>query len=115
MYYDTETAVVADMVLPAAGWVKRMVHSLTASGALEGSEIAVAPGEALADYWIFLAIAQAWGFTDLVRNWSSPADAFQQVKRLSAGRPCDITGIRDYDMLDRCGGIQWHGQKHRPS
>src|SRR5204863_9157174 len=26
---------------------------------------------------------------------------------LSRGQPCDITGIRDYRMLDECGGIQW--------
>jgi assimilatory nitrate reductase catalytic subunit len=29
------------------------------------------------------------------------------MKELSRDRPCDITGIRDYQMLDECGGIQW--------
>ncbi len=29
------------------------------------------------------------------------------MKRVSAGQPCDITGIRDYRMLDECGGVQW--------
>ena len=32
---------------------------------------------------------------------------FQLLKRLSAGQPCDITGIDDYDMLDERGGVQW--------
>jgi assimilatory nitrate reductase catalytic subunit len=43
------------------------------------------------------------------------------VKRLSAGRPCDITGIRDYQHLDERGGIQWpwpdcqfDGDQHSP-
>jgi assimilatory nitrate reductase catalytic subunit len=29
------------------------------------------------------------------------------LKELSAGQPCDITGIADYRMLDELGGIQW--------
>ncbi|MEY2409665.1 MAG: hypothetical protein QOF48_2335, partial [Verrucomicrobiota bacterium] len=37
----------------------------------------------------------------------SPQAAFQILKRLSAGSPCDITGIEDYRHLDREGGIQW--------
>jgi assimilatory nitrate reductase catalytic subunit len=32
---------------------------------------------------------------------------FQILKRLSAGRPCDITGIEDYRDLDANGGVQW--------
>jgi anaerobic selenocysteine-containing dehydrogenase len=26
---------------------------------------------------------------------------------VSAGQPCDITGIEDFRMLDECGGVQW--------
>jgi anaerobic selenocysteine-containing dehydrogenase len=40
-------------------------------------------------------------------EWASPEAAFQILKRLSAGQPCDITGIADYKHLDECGGIQW--------
>ena len=29
------------------------------------------------------------------------------LRRLSAGRSCDITGIDGYRMLDEAGGIQW--------
>jgi assimilatory nitrate reductase catalytic subunit len=43
----------------------------------------------------------------MFREWSSPEAAFQIMKRLSAGQPCDITGIRDYRHLDEAGGIQW--------
>jgi assimilatory nitrate reductase catalytic subunit len=32
---------------------------------------------------------------------------FQLLKRLSAGQPCDITGIEDFSTLVRCGGVQW--------
>jgi assimilatory nitrate reductase catalytic subunit len=39
--------------------------------------------------------------------WSSPEAVFQILKELSRGQPCDITGIRDYKMIDEAGGIQW--------
>jgi anaerobic selenocysteine-containing dehydrogenase len=32
---------------------------------------------------------------------------FQMLRRLTAGQPCDITGIADYQMLDQLGGVQW--------
>jgi assimilatory nitrate reductase catalytic subunit len=43
----------------------------------------------------------------MFREWSSPEAVFQIMKRLSRGLPCDITGIEDYVMIDREGGIQW--------
>ena len=39
--------------------------------------------------------------------WESPEAVFQILKRLSAGMPCDITGIADYHLLDLARGIQW--------
>jgi assimilatory nitrate reductase catalytic subunit len=43
----------------------------------------------------------------MFRNWSSPAAVFQILKQLSAGQPCDFTGIEGYEMLDERGGVQW--------
>jgi assimilatory nitrate reductase catalytic subunit len=43
----------------------------------------------------------------MFRQWKSPEDVFQILKELSAGQPCDITGIENYEMLDQHGGIQW--------
>jgi anaerobic selenocysteine-containing dehydrogenase len=43
----------------------------------------------------------------MFRDWSSPEAVFQILKRLSAGQPCDISGIRDYQHLEQSGGIQW--------
>ena len=36
--------------------------------------------------------------------WDSPEAVFQILKKLSAGMPCDITGIADYHMLDEDAG-----------
>jgi assimilatory nitrate reductase catalytic subunit len=70
-------------------------------------KVARAPGQALDDFAIFKLIAHYWGCGDMFREWESPAATFQILKRLSRGQPCDITGIRDYQMIDECGGIQW--------
>jgi predicted molibdopterin-dependent oxidoreductase YjgC len=106
MYHTTETARMADLVLPAAGWGEKegtFINSERRIGPIK--KVARAPGRALADFHIFRLIADAWGCGDLFAEWTSPEAVFQILKRLSAGRPCDITGIRDYAMLDAAGGI----------
>jgi assimilatory nitrate reductase catalytic subunit len=108
MYHTTETAQVADLYLPAAGWGEKdgtFINSERRIGLVK--KVARAPGEALADFSIFKLIAQAWGCGEMFREWDSPEAVFQILKRVSAGQPCDITGIRDYRMLDEAGGIQW--------
>jgi assimilatory nitrate reductase catalytic subunit len=108
MYEDTETARLADIVLPAAGWGEKegtFINSERRIGLIK--RVSRAPGQALADFHIFRLIAEAWGCADLFREWSSPEAVFEIAKRLSRGRACDITGIDGYEMIDRCGGIQW--------
>jgi anaerobic selenocysteine-containing dehydrogenase len=108
MYTSTETAVRADLVLPAAGWGEKegtFINSERRFGLVK--RVARAPGQALADFYIFRLIADAWGCGDLFTEWKTPEAAFQILKRLSRGLPCDVSGIADYAMLDRAGGIQW--------
>jgi anaerobic selenocysteine-containing dehydrogenase len=108
MYRDTETARVADIVLPAAGWGEKegtFINSERRIGIIK--KVCRAPGQALADFHIFQLVAEAWGVADLFRDWSSPEAVFQLMKRLSRGRPCDFTGIEGYVALDAAGGIQW--------
>ena len=108
MFTTTETAQMADLILPAAGWGEKegtFINSERRVGVVK--RVARAPGEALADFAIFRLIAERWGCADLFEEWQSPEAVFQILKRLSAGRPCDITGIEDYRMLDERGGVQW--------
>ena len=108
MYASTETARMADLVLPAAGWGEKdgtFINSERRIGTIR--KVAAAPGEALADFAIFKLVAEYWGCGDQFRAWASPEAVFQILKRLSAGQPCDISGIADYAMLDERGGIQW--------
>jgi predicted molibdopterin-dependent oxidoreductase YjgC len=70
-------------------------------------KVARAPGQAMSDFSIFRLVAQYWGCGEMFAGWNSPEAVFQIIKRLSAGQPCDITGIRDYAHLEAAGGIQW--------
>lgn len=108
MYSTTETAREADLVLPAAGWGEKdgtFINSERRYGVIK--KVRKAPGQALSDFAIFRLIAEAWGCGEMFREWKSPAAVFQLMKELSRGQPCDITGIRDYEHLESCGGIQW--------
>ena len=108
MYTTTETALRADLLLPAAAWGEKdgtFINSERRVGLIK--KVAKAPGEALADFSIFRLVAESWGCGEMFRAWTDPEAAFQILKEVSRGTPCDITGIADYRMLDECGGIQW--------
>src|SRR5439155_12921310 len=108
MYASTETAQVADLVLPAAGWAEKegtFINSERRVGLVK--KVAAAPGEALADFAIFKLLAEAWGCGEMFREWTSPDAVFEILQRLSAGQPCDISGIRGYEMLEQARGVQW--------
>jgi anaerobic selenocysteine-containing dehydrogenase len=108
MYASTETAQQAHLVLPAAGWGEKegtFINSERRFGVLK--KVSRAPGQALSDFRIFQLVAHYWGCAEMFAEWSSPQAVFQILKRVSAGQPCDITGIEDFRMLDACGGVQW--------
>ncbi len=108
MYHSTESARVADLVLPAAGWGEKdgcFINSERRIGTLKA--VRKAPGLALSDFRIFRLIADAWGCGEWFARWTSPEAAFKILRDLTRGRPCDITGIHDYAHLDEQGGIQW--------
>ena len=108
LYADTDTARVADLVLPAAGWGEKdgtFINSERRVGLIK--KVRQAPGQALSDLSILRLLATAWGCADLVTRWATPEDSFAMLQRLSAGRACDLTGIKGYDALERLGGVQW--------
>ncbi len=108
MYHDTETAQHADLILPAAGWGEKdgtFINSERRISVIK--KVSQAPGQALADFHIFRLIAETWGCADLFKDWSTPENVFKILTRLTKCQPCDITGIKDYRMLDEAGGIQW--------
>ncbi len=107
----SETAELADVVLPAAAWGEKTGTYTNVNRTVHLSEKAVEPpGEAKADLDIFLLYADSMGFTDkdgqpLVK-WHSPEEAFDAWRECSRGRPCDYTGL-SYDKLRGPTGIPW--------
>ncbi|WP_309399211.1 molybdopterin oxidoreductase family protein [Cerasicoccus maritimus] len=108
MYHNTVTAQAADLVLPAAGWGEKegtFINSERRIGRIR--KVRRAPGQALADFHIFQLIAHYWGCGEKFARWTSPEAVFKIFTEVTQGQPCDISGIKDYKMLEENGGIQW--------
>lgn len=106
--FATPTTELADVVLPAAIWGEK-------DGTFTNSERRVSrvrkavepPGEARSDFEIVLALAGHLGVRhELFGAWTAPADAFDEWRRVSAGRLCDYSGIT-YERIEAAGGVQW--------
>lgn len=107
LYGDTLTAAHADLLLPAAGWGEKEGTFINAERRFGHFQpVSNPPGEARTDFAIVHTLATAWGVGSWIDRWSDPAAAFQQLQQLSAGLPCDITGIEGFSALDEAG-IQW--------
>ncbi|MFD7508146.1 molybdopterin oxidoreductase family protein [Streptomyces sp. NPDC059853] len=109
--FRTETAQLADVVLPAATWGEKTGTFTNADRTVHLSDRAVPPpGDAKPDLDIFLDYAARMDFRDKdggpLITWHDPQSAFEAWKRCSAGRPCDYTGLT-YDKLRGGSGIQW--------
>lgn len=108
MYPTTETAKMADLFLPAAGWGEKegtFINSERRFGLIK--KVSRAPGLAMSDFSIFQLIAAHAGCGDLFSQWTSPEAVFKILQELTEGRPCDITGIEGYAALEKHRGIQW--------
>jgi assimilatory nitrate reductase catalytic subunit len=106
--FETPTTAIADVVLPAALWGEKDGTFTNSERRVSRVRAAVAPpGEARADFDIILDVARRWSCaTELFNGWSTPRDAFEEWRRVSAGRPCDYSGIT-YERIDAAGGVQW--------
>ncbi|MEW6471954.1 MAG: nitrate reductase [Actinomycetota bacterium] len=106
--FETPTTIRADVVLPAAIWGEKDGTYTNSERRVSRVRAAVEPpGEARPDFDIFLAIAARLGVRErLYPGWSTPADAFTEWRKVSAGRLCDYSGIT-YERIDACGGVQW--------
>ncbi|HEU0171932.1 MAG TPA: nitrate reductase [Acidimicrobiales bacterium] len=106
--FETPTTALADVVLPAAIWGEKDGTYTNSERRVSRVRAAVEPpGEARSDFAIFLDLARRWGCADeLFPGWAAPDDAFAEWRRVSAGRPCDYSGIT-YDRIDQVGGVFW--------
>ena len=107
---DTDTAQLADVVLPAAAWGEK-------SGTVTNSDRTIsrqrsflpAPGEAKPDWWILAEVARRMGWGEAFA-WQDPAGIFAEYAALSGiagslNKDFDISALaqisaQNYDKLD---------------
>jgi ferredoxin-nitrate reductase len=116
--FMTETAMLADVVLPGAGSAEKTGTLTNVDRTVHLCERAVEPpGDARPDLDIFLEYARRMDFRDRdgepLIKWHDPESAFEAWKECSRGRPCDYTGMT-YESLRDSLGIQWPCTEESP-
>jgi anaerobic selenocysteine-containing dehydrogenase len=114
----TETARLADVVLPGATWGEKLGAFTNADRTVHISEKAVEPpGEARSDLEIWLDYARRMDLRDRdgepLIKWDRPELAFEAWKECSRGRPCDYSELT-YEKLRGGSGIQWPVTRDAP-
>jgi assimilatory nitrate reductase catalytic subunit len=111
-FHPTPTSELADLVLPAAMWGEKDGTYTNSERRVSKVNRAVAPpAEARPDFDVFLDLAGRIGMREeLFPGWQGPRDAFEEWKRVSAGRLCDYSAIT-YEQIEAEGGMQWGGER----
>lgn len=109
--FMTESAAIADVVLPAAQWGEKTGCFTNVDRTVHISHKAVEPpGEAKPDLEIFVDFARRMDFRDKGGNpilpSADPKVVFEAWKKVSEFRPCDYSGLT-YEKLTGGSGIQW--------
>ncbi|MEI8195990.1 MAG: molybdopterin-dependent oxidoreductase, partial [Phycisphaerae bacterium] len=104
--YPTETTDLADVVLPAAGWLEKCGTMTNSDRRVALLEKAIdPPGVALPDADILIRVAQAMGW-GAAFNYANSAAVFAEHAALTAGTDIDITGL-SHARLRAQGPLQW--------
>jgi formate dehydrogenase major subunit len=101
--FPTETAQLADVVLPAATWVEREgTHTWVDRRVQKIDRVIDPPGEVQPDWWVVVQLAERMGCRDKF-DFSSPGEIFEEIRRCVP----TYAGI-SYERLSKTiGGIQW--------
>lgn len=116
--FMTETAAIADVVLPGAQWGEKTGCFTNVDRTVHISHKAVEPpGEARSDLEIFLDYGKRMGFKDKdgqpLMPFQNSEEVFEAWKKMSKGRPCDYSGL-SYEKLSGGSGIQWPCNEEAP-
>ena len=108
LFADTETAELADLYLPAAGWGEKEGTYINSERRISyTAKVGTPPGEALSDFEIFRRIGMHWGDCPWLETWSHPEAVFRALQQASSGRPCDHSGLDGYGSIRSMRGVQW--------
>jgi anaerobic selenocysteine-containing dehydrogenase len=117
-FVDTESVELADIYFPAAMWGEKAGCVTNADRSVNLLAAAVRPpGEARPDFDIICDVARRLDFKDRRGQpfiaFRTPEDAFNEWRRVSAGRPCDYSGMT-YDLLREMGAVRWPCNEAHP-
>lgn len=115
----TETATVADVILPVALWGEKEGTMENADRTINVLRKAVEPPAGVkTDLEVLLDFARHMELKDKdgqpLIGYSTPEQCFEEWKTVSRGRPCDMTGIT-YDRLEQCNGLRWPVNEQHPN
>jgi len=100
----SETAELADVVLPVTQWAEEDGTMTNLEGRiLRRRKAADAPGEARSELWILAELARRMGVDGFSEE---PSEVFDELARASAGGPADYSGV-SYARLDAGEQIHW--------
>ncbi len=100
--FMTETAELADIVLPAAAWAEEEGTVTQVDRRVQKMNKAIdPPGEARPDWKIFCDLAAKMGFGEKL-DYDSPEEIFEEIREVIP----QYRGI-NYERLKKAGGIQW--------
>jgi assimilatory nitrate reductase catalytic subunit len=105
-FFLSETAKVADVVLPSAQWAEEDGTLTNLEGRVIRRRRALEPpGQARTDIDVVCSLARSLGKTRFFSFENSEA-VFEELRAATRGGPADYSGI-SYDRLDRDGGVFW--------
>jgi anaerobic selenocysteine-containing dehydrogenase len=117
-FIDTESVALADIYFPTAMWGERTGCVTNAERSVNLLLKAVEPpGQARSDFDIFIDVSRRLGFVDQDKKpligFHEPRDAFEEWRRVSAGRPCDYSGM-SYELILEMGAVRWPCNDRHP-
>jgi assimilatory nitrate reductase catalytic subunit len=105
-FFLSETAKMADVVLPSAQWAEEDGTMTNLEGRVIRRRRAMPPpGEARSDLETLCELAEHLGRGEFFR-YENAEDVFNELRRASAGGPADYSGVT-YDKIDELGGVHW--------
>jgi len=103
IFHPTETTLLGDVILPAAQWCEKTGTYISAERRIELVEKLIdPPGVAKPDYEIISLVARAMGF-EKEFPYTSPEEIFNEFKKITKGRICDMNGITYSRLRNRVG------------
>ena len=106
-YEDTESAQYAHVFLPAGTWAEKSGVMTNTERRVNLVKPIIKPiGDSKPDFWIFTEMAKRFNVDNKVDFPITSEAVFEEMKLLSKGRLCDISGM-DYENIEKNRGIQW--------